>query len=115
MSDTKTIFQKIIDRELPADILFEDESCIVIRDLHPVAPLHALIIPKKRIPRLSEAQPDDTELLGHLLLTAKKFAQQQGITDGFRIVINNGKNALESVPHLHIHFIAGKLMQWPPC
>lgn len=112
---SKTIFQKIIDRELPADILFEDEQCIIIKDLHPVAPVHVLIIPKKPIPRVAEAASEDTAILGHLLLCAKNFAAREGLQNGFRIVINNGKDAQESVPHLHIHLIAGKPMQWPPC
>ncbi|MDE6576053.1 MAG: histidine triad nucleotide-binding protein [Opitutales bacterium] len=112
---SKTIFQKIIDRELPAEILFEDEQCIIIKDINPVAPVHVLVIPKKPILRVEEASTEDAKLLGHLLLCAKNFAKREGLKNGFRIVINNGKDALESVPHLHIHLIAGKPMQWPPC
>ncbi|MDR2812830.1 MAG: histidine triad nucleotide-binding protein [Puniceicoccales bacterium] len=111
----KDIFQKIIDREIPAEILMEDELCIAIRDIHPGAPIHVLIIPKKNIPRLGEAQESDAPILGHLLLVAQKFAQNQGLSGGFRVVINNGPDAGESVPHLHVHLLAGKPMIWPPC
>ncbi|MDR1303528.1 MAG: histidine triad nucleotide-binding protein [Puniceicoccales bacterium] len=111
----KTIFEKIIDREIPAEILMEDERCIVIRDINPGAPIHVLIIPKRKIARLSEAQNSDILILGHLLLTAQQFAKRQGLGDGFRIVVNNGPHAGETVPHLHIHFLAGKPMIWPPC
>lgn len=115
MDTEKTIFQKIIDREIPSDILFEDDLCVIIRDINPVAPTHVLIIPKKRINRIEVATESDQLLLGHLLLTAGKFAREHHLENGFRLVINNGKDALESVPHLHIHLIAGKPMQWPPC
>ncbi|MDR0418013.1 MAG: histidine triad nucleotide-binding protein [Puniceicoccales bacterium] len=111
----RDIFQKIIDHEIPAEILMEDEQCIVIRDINPGAPIHVLIIPKKNIPRLAEAQESDVPILGHLLLMAQKFAQTQGLSKGFRVVINNGPDAGESVPHLHIHLLAGKPMIWPPC
>lgn len=115
MNQEKSIFEKIIDREIPSNILMENEAAIVIEDINPKAPVHVLIIPKKRIDRVSMANDDDVEILGKLLLTAKKFAEQENITDGFRLVINNGKNALETVPHLHIHFLAGRKMKWPPC
>jgi histidine triad (HIT) family protein len=111
----KTIFEKIIDREIPAEILMEDEQCAVIRDINPGAPVHALVVPKRRITRLSEAQESDILLLGHLLLTAQKFAKRQGLLGGFRLVINNGPQAGETVPHLHVHLLAGKPMIWPPC
>jgi histidine triad (HIT) family protein len=111
----KDVFQRIIDREIPSEILMEDDRCVVIRDVNPGAPVHVLIIPKKNIPRLEEAAEDDGPLLGHLLLTAQKFAKDQGLFGGFRIVINNGPDAGESVPHLHIHLLAGKSMIWPPC
>lgn len=111
----KTIFEKIIGREIPAEILMEDEQCVVIRDINPGAPVHALIIPKRKIVRLSEAQVNDISILGHLLLTAQQFAKRQGVRDGFRVVINNGLHAGETVPHLHVHFLAGKPMIWPPC
>ncbi|MDR1434908.1 MAG: HIT domain-containing protein [Puniceicoccales bacterium] len=111
----KTIFEKIIDREIPSEILMEDEQCIIIRDIHPCAPLHVLIIPKKKISRLGEAENGDETILGHLLFMAKQFARKQSLNGGFRIVINNGPDALETVPHLHVHLIAGQRMGWPPC
>ncbi len=110
----KTIFQRIIDREIPARIEYEDEHCIVIHDLHPQAPVHLLIIPKRIIARLSEAAPSDQPLLGHLLLTAAAVARKLNLADGFRLVINNGRHATESVPHLHVHLLAKRPMGWPP-
>src|SRR6202030_2102622 len=102
----KTLFQKIIDREIPARIEHEDERCIVIHDIQPQAPVHLLIIPKKLIPRLEKAGPSDAPLLGHLLLTAGAMARKLGLANGYRIVINNGPDASESVPHLHLHLLA---------
>lgn len=113
MSD-KTIFQKIIDREIPAKIEHEDEHCIVIHDISPQAPAHLLVIPKRRIPRVGEATPDDQAILGHLLLVAGQLARRLGWAEGFRAVINNGPHGCESVPHLHIHLLAGRQLKWPP-
>ena len=104
----KTIFEKIIDRELPSKIIFEDDKCIVIEDIAPKAPIHLLIIPKKLITKLSEAQTNDKDLLGHLMLVAKEVAQKMNISDAFNIVINNGGGAGQTVFHLHIHLLAGK-------
>ena len=104
----KTIFEKIIDRELPSKIIFEDDKCIVIEDIAPKAPIHLLIIPKKLITKLSEAQKNDKDLLGHLMLVAKKVAKKMNIDDAFNIVINNGRDAGQTVFHLHIHLLAGK-------
>ncbi|MDR2806691.1 MAG: HIT domain-containing protein [Puniceicoccales bacterium] len=115
LNGEKTIFEKIIDREVPAEIVEEDEHCILIRDINPCAPVHILIIPKKRVPRIAEAESDDEAMLGHLLFMAKKFAETHHLEQGFRLVINNGPHAQETVPHLHIHLIAGKWMAWPPC
>jgi len=112
MSDS--IFTRIIKREIPGDIIHEDEHCIVLRDIRPVAPTHLLVIPKKQIPRIEETAPDDTALLGHLLFQAKSAAQRAGLKNGFRIVINNGPDGGESVPHLHIHVLGGRQMGWPP-
>jgi histidine triad (HIT) family protein len=114
MAET-TLFQKIINREIPADILMETEDAVVIRDIHPQAPVHVLIIPKKLIPRISEAQEEDMALLGKLLLTAKAFAEREQLSGGYRLVINNGRMAGETIPHLHIHLFAGRPMSWPPC
>lgn len=110
----KTIFQRIIDREVPAKIEHEDDRCIVIHDIQPQAPVHLLIIAKKIIPRVGEAAAADQALLGHLLLTAQTVAKKLNLSNGFRLVINNGPDALESVPHLHVHLLAKRLMAWPP-
>lgn len=110
-----TLFQRIINRELPARIEYEDDTCIVIHDINPQAPIHLLIIPKTPIPRLAEAQTDaDFEVLGHLLRTVHVVAHKLKIVDGFRVVMNNGLAAGETVPHLHIHLLAGRPMKWPP-
>lgn len=110
----KTIFQKIIDREIPATIEHEDEHCIVIHDIAAQAPTHLLLIPKKLIPRIGEATPDDTQLLGHLMAQIPLLAKKLNWADGFRTVINNGPYGGEAVPHLHIHLLAGRPMTWPP-
>ena len=110
----KTIFQKIIDREIPAKIEHEDEHCVVLHDIQPQAPVHLLIVPKKVIPRVGEASPADQAALGHLLLVAGVVAKKLNLADGFRLVLNNGPHACESVPHLHIHLLAKRQMTWPP-
>ena len=110
----KTIFQKIIDREIPAKIEFEDEHCIVIHDIQPQAPVHLLIIPKKVIPRVEAATPADQVTLGHLFLVAGQLAKKLGLVNGFRLVVNNGADAAESVPHLHVHLLAKRKLNWPP-
>ncbi|MFU8847768.1 MAG: histidine triad nucleotide-binding protein [Opitutales bacterium] len=109
-----TLFEKIIAREIPANIEHEDEHCIVIHDIDPQAPTHCLVIPKKPIARVGEAEPADQSLLGHLLLTAAEVAQKLQLAAGYRIVINNGKNGGEAVPHLHVHLLGGRQMSWPP-
>ena len=109
-----TIFEKIINREIPAEILFEDTVCIAIRDVAPQAPTHALVIPKKPIPRIEEAKEDDLETLGRLLLVAGEVARSEKLDKGFRVVINNGGHGGETVPHLHVHVIGGRQMNWPP-
>ncbi len=105
---TKTIFEKIIDRELPSNIFFEDEKCIVIEDISPKAPIHLLIIPKKPIKMLSMTNEEDKDLLGHLMLITRKVSEELNVEDAFNIVINNGEKAGQTVFHLHIHFLAGK-------
>ena len=109
-----TIFQKIIDKELPADIIYEDELALVFKDINPVAPTHLLIIPKKQIEKVSDAEDQDKELLGHLLLVAGKVARDLGIDEAFRLVVNNGAEAQQTVFHLHIHLIAEREFTWPP-
>jgi len=111
---TKTLFQRIIDREIPAKIEFEDDRCIVIHDIQPQAPVHLLIIPKRPIPRLAEASNGDEPLLGHLLVVAGELAKKLKLDNGFRIVVNSGPDACESVPHVHVHLIAKRQMAWPP-
>jgi len=110
-----TLFEKIIAGQIPADLVYEDEHCVAIRDIQPQAPVHLLVIPKKPIPRVGEASAEDQSLLGHLLLTAGRIASEHGFADtGFRIVINHGVDGGESVPHMHVHMLAGRAMQWPP-
>ena len=112
MSDT--LFQKIIDRELPADIVYEDDDCLAFKDINPVAPTHILIIPKKQIEKVADAEIGDKELLGHLMLVAGNIARDLGVEDAFRLVVNNGSGAQQTVFHLHIHLIAGREFNWPP-
>lgn len=110
-----TIFQKIIAREIPAKIAHEDEHCIAIHDINPQAPIHVLVIPKKPIPRVGAATPAEQALLGHLLLTAASLARNLGIDEsGYRIVINNGRDGGETVPHLHVHLLGRRALGWPP-
>jgi len=111
---TKTLFQRIIDREIPARIEHEDERCIVIHDITPQAPVHLLIIPKKPIPSLREATDADEAVLGHLLVVAGGIAAKLKLERGFRVVLNSGPDAGESVPHLHVHLLAKRQMEWPP-
>jgi len=109
-----TIFEKILNGDISGDIRFQDELCFVLEDINPQAPTHLLIIPKKVIPHLDHAEPDDAHLLGHLLLVAKTQATELGLNNGFRVIINNGPNAGESVPHLHVHLLGGRTLTWPP-
>ncbi|RLA50281.1 MAG: histidine triad nucleotide-binding protein [Gammaproteobacteria bacterium] len=104
----ETLFTKIINRELPADIIYEDEHCIAINDIAPKAPTHLLVIPKKPIPRLADATDEDAALLGHLMLAASKIARQAGVEDAFRLIVNNGAEVGQTVFHLHLHILAGK-------
>jgi len=110
-----TIFGKIIRREIPADIVYEDDLCLAFRDVNPQAPVHILVIPKQAIAKLSDAESKDHALMGHLLLTVKRIAEQEGLADdGYRVVINNGSKAGQSVNHLHLHILGGRQMEWPP-
>lgn len=111
---TDTIFSKIIRREIPADIIYEDDLSLAFNDIHPQAPVHILVIPKQPIAKLSDAQPHDHKLLGHLLLVAKRVAEQAGLENGYRIVINNGSDGGQTVYHLHLHILGGRHMHWPP-
>jgi histidine triad (HIT) family protein len=110
-----TLFEKIIARQIPAQIVYEDEQVLAFRDIDPKAPVHVLVIPKKPIPRVGEATAADQALLGHLLLKAGEVAAQLGLKEtGFRLVINHGRDGGESVPHLHVHVLGGRQMKWPP-
>lgn len=111
---TDTIFGKIIRREIPADIVYEDDLALAFRDVNPQAPTHILIIPKKPIVRLSESALEDTALMGHLLMTVKQVAEQENLSNGYRVVINNGADGGQTVDHLHLHLLGDRFMGWPP-
>ena len=111
---SKTLFEKIIAREIPAAIVYEDDLVLAIRDINPQAPVHVLIFPKKVIPRIGEAKAGDRELLGQLLLKAAEVAKKLDLKSGYRLVINNGADGGETVPHLHVHILGGRHMAWPP-
>jgi histidine triad (HIT) family protein len=109
-----TIFAKIIRREIPADIIYEDNLAIAFRDVNPQAPVHILVIPKLPLPRLGDAEAEHHALMGHLLLTVKRVAAQVGLENGYRVVINNGPDGGQTVDHLHLHILGGRRMGWPP-
>ncbi len=110
-----TLFEKICAGEIPADIVYQDEQCVCFRDISPQAPTHLLLVPRKPIARLAEAAADDASLLGHMMLAVGKIARELGIEEsGFRLAINNGPDAGEAVPHLHMHILAGRKLEWPP-
>ncbi|HOW64152.1 MAG TPA: histidine triad nucleotide-binding protein [Candidatus Paceibacterota bacterium] len=112
---SQTLFEKIIARQIPADIVYEDEQVLAFKDIKPQAPVHVLLIPKKPIVRIAEAKSGDEAVLGHLLLKAPTVAKKMGLSEtGFRLVINNGRDAGEAVPHLHCHILGGRPMGWPP-
>jgi histidine triad (HIT) family protein len=112
---SKTLFEKIAAKEIPAKIVYEDDKVLALQDIKPAAPVHVLIVPKKPIPRIAAAQADDQLVLGHLLLKAAHVAEQLGLKQsGYRLVINNGPDAGESVPHLHCHILGGRHLEWPP-
>ena len=110
----KTIFKKIIDREIPADIVYEDDLCLAFNDISPQAPTHVLLIPKKEIPTVNDLTEDDQQLMGHMFLVAGKLARELGADGGYRLVVNCGPDAGQEVYHIHIHLLAGRKMKWPP-
>ena len=112
MSDT--IFAKIINRQIPADIVYEDDLCLAFRDVNPQAPVHILVIPKKPIDMLSSAADEDKALLGHMMLAVNRIAREQKIDKAFRVVVNNGLESGQTVFHLHLHILAGRKFRWPP-
>lgn len=111
-----TIFDKIINKQIPATIIYEDDSCLAFRDINPQGPVHFLVIPKVHdgLTQLSKARPDHKELLGHMLYTAAVVAKQEGLSNGYRVVLNDGPDGAQSVYHLHLHVIGGRQMTWPP-
>lgn len=111
---TDTIFSKIIRREIPVNIVYEDDLALAFKDINPQAPVHILVIPKKPIVKLADAEPQDQAILGHLLLTAQRVAAEAGLNNGYRVVINNGADGGQTVYHLHLHILGGRQMQWPP-
>ncbi|MFK7822407.1 MAG: histidine triad nucleotide-binding protein [Planctomycetaceae bacterium] len=110
----KTIFKRILDGEIPADIVFEDDLCMAFRDVNPQAPTHVLVIPRREITSLAHLKDDDEALIGHMMLVVRKIAADLGHTDGFRTVINTGSEGGQTVDHLHIHLLAGRGLEWPP-
>ena len=110
----KTLFQRIADGEIPAKLIHSDEHCVAFHDIAPQAPTHVLVVPRKPIPRVGQATELDQALLGHLRLTAGKVARDLGLANGYRLVINHGRDGGESVPHLHVHLLGGRALAWPP-
>ena len=110
----KTLFERIADREIPSDIVFEDSLCLAFRDIDPQAPTHILVVPRKPIPSLDHLEPEDAHLVGHLVLVAKEIAEQEGLVNGYRAVFNCGRDAFQTVPHIHLHILGGRRLGWPP-
>ncbi len=109
-----TIFKKIIDREIEADIVYEDEHCLAFRDISPQAPVHVLVIPKQEVASIADASDSDKELMGHLIVTIGKIARELGIENGYRVIANTGQDGGQTVDHLHFHLLAGRQLKWPP-
>jgi histidine triad (HIT) family protein len=114
MAQSKTIFKRILDKEIPADVVYEDDRCVAFRDINPQAPTHVLIIPKSEIASLADAQDSDAPLLGHMLIVASKLAAMFNLDSGYRAVINCGRDGGQTVDHLHVHLLGGRAMKWPP-
>ncbi len=110
----KNVFQKIIDREIPAEIVYEDDKCIAFKDIHPAAPVHVLVVPKQLIPTLNDVTSEDEATLGHLFIAAKAVAEKLGLAGGYRVVINCGPDAGQEVMHVHLHLLGGRKFGWPP-
>ncbi|HEY8503093.1 MAG TPA: histidine triad nucleotide-binding protein [Gemmataceae bacterium] len=108
------LFKKIIDKEIPAEIIYEDEQCLAFRDINPQAPVHVLLIPRKVIPTLADVAEEDKPLLGHLLFVASRLAQQLGLEEGYRVVVNCKEAGGQTVPHFHLHLLGGREFTWPP-
>lgn len=110
----KTIFEKIIDREIPGDIVYEDDRVAAFRDINPAAPTHILVVPRRHIDRIENMTADDESLVGHMVYIATQIAKEQGLDDGYRLVLNNGRDGGQSVFHIHLHLLGGRAMSWPP-
>ncbi|XP_066471797.1 adenosine 5'-monophosphoramidase HINT2 [Tiliqua scincoides] len=109
-----SIFSRILDGSIPADFLYQDDQCVAFRDVAPKAPVHFLVIPRRPIPRISHVAESDAQLLGHLLVVASQTAKAQGLSEGYRVVINDGQHGAQSVYHLHLHVLGGRQLGWPP-
>lgn len=114
MADERTLFEKIADGDVPADMVYEDEQCIAFRDINPQAPTHILIVPRKVIPSLDHLEGEHEALVGHLFVVARQLAEEEGLSDGYRTVFNCGPAAGQSVDHIHLHLLGGREMTWPP-
>lgn len=114
MAGERTLFKRIIDREIPAEIVYEDDICLAFKDVNPQAPVHILVIPKKEIPSIAHLENEDQALAGHLLLTVGKLAKELGLDNGYRTIVNTGNEGGQTVDHLHLHLLGGRGMQWPP-
>lgn len=114
MADNRTVFKKIIDGDIPAKFIYQDDHCIAFKDIDPRAPTHILVIPRKEIRSLAEVEETDVTLLGHLMVAISKIAREQGLENGFRVVTNSGKWGGQSVDHLHFHLLGGRQLSWPP-
>tara|TARA_Y100000994_G_scaffold178331_1_gene147344 strand:+ start:296 stop:640 length:345 start_codon:yes stop_codon:yes gene_type:complete len=110
----KTIFKRIIDGEIPADIVYEDEQCLAFRDISPQAPVHILVIPRKEIPSIDHLSDEDKQLVGHIYLVIKQIAAGEGLENGYRVIVNCGKEGGQTVDHLHFHLLGGRGLSWPP-
>ena len=110
----KTLFERIADREIPADIVFEDQTCLAFRDINPQAPVHILVVPRKPIPSLDNLTEEDEQLVGHLFLAAQRIAASEGLSGGYRAVFNCGADGGQEVPHIHLHILGGRKLSWPP-
>ena len=110
----KTLFEKILDHEIQADLVYEDDLCGALRDINPQAPTHVLVVPRKPIPGISAMADEDVSIVGHLFAVARKVAEEQGLEQGYRLVINDGEHGQQTVPHLHVHLLGGRPMNWPP-
>jgi histidine triad (HIT) family protein len=114
MAEEKTLFSRIIDREIPADVVYEDDDCLAFKDVDPQAPVHVLVVPKKPIASIATASDVDADLLGHLLIVVRDLAAQLQLDSGFRVVINSGPDGGQSVDHLHLHLLGKRSLTWPP-